>query len=114
MRKFSNIFIADLLFVSHCLIGIFILLGWYFSQIKFEYRIFLIVWLLTWLVLGYCPITKLEFFLRSKYDKRIDPNAEAIQYYWYRFFGKNISSKVIFNGGLIVFFIVFGATFLIH
>ena len=113
MRKFFNIFIADLLFISHCLIGIFILSGWYFFQIKFEYRIFLIIWLLTWIFLGYCPLTKLEFFLRSKYDKRIDPNAEAIQYYWYRFFGKNISSKVIFNGGLIVFFIVFSATFFV-
>lgn len=113
MRK-VNIFIANLIFVLHCLIGVFILSGWYFSQIKFEYRVFLFVWLLSWLILGYCPVTKWEFILRRKYDKSIDPNTEAIQYYWNKFFGKKISSKLIFNVGLIAFFVLFGVTFLIH
>jgi hypothetical protein len=113
MRKI-NIFIANLLFAFHCLIGVFILSGWYFPVIKFEYRAFMIIWLLCWLVLGYCPVTKWEFLLRRKYDKSIDPNAESIQYYWNKFFGKKIPSKAIFTGGLIVFFVLFSATFIIH
>ena len=113
MRKI-NIFIANLLFIIHCLIGVFILAGWYFPQIKIEYRVFMITWLLCWLVLGYCPVTKWEFGLRHKYDKNFDPNAEAIQHYWYKFFKKKIPSKAIFIGGLIVFFILFGLTFFIH
>jgi hypothetical protein len=52
--------------------------------------------------------------LRRKYDKSIDPNAESIQYYWNKFFGKKIPSKAIFTGGLIVFFVLFSATFIIH
>jgi hypothetical protein len=74
----------------------------------------MIIWLLCWLVLGYCPVTKWEFLLRRKYDKSIDPNAESIQYYWNKFFGKKIPSKAIFTGGLIVFFVLFSATFIIH
>lgn len=66
----------------------------------------MLVWLACWILLGYCPITKWEFTLRRRYDKSINPSAEAIQYYLYKFFNKNVSSKAIFTGGLIVFIIL--------
>lgn len=112
MRKI-HIFIANTLFVIHCLIGVFILSGWYFPEIRFVYRSFLVIWLLCWVILGYCPVTRWEFLLRRRYDNTLDPNAEAIQYYWYTFFGKKVPSKSIFTGGLIAFFILFIITFFI-
>jgi hypothetical protein len=89
---------------------VFIIVGWYFSQIKFVYLAVLAVWLASWLLLGYCPITKWEFLLRRKYNKDINPNDEAIQYYIYKFFKKKISARAIFTGGLVVFVILTALT----
>ncbi len=50
--------------------------------------------------------------LRKKYDDRIDPNAEIIQYYLYKFFKKEISSRVVFTGGIVVFIILTTLTLL--
>jgi hypothetical protein len=105
MRKL-DILLANALFALHCLIGVFILSGWLFPEIKIFYLAFLVGWLACWVFLGYCPITKWEFTLRRKYNKNINPNDEAIQHYMYRFFKIRISSKAIFNGGLIVFTIL--------
>ena len=87
-------------------IGAVILIGWKFPQFKLIYVILLLVWIGSWIFLGYCPITKWEFLLRRKYDKSIDPNAEAIKYYMYKFFNKDIPSKTIFTIGIIIFVIV--------
>lgn len=112
MRKLY-LFLANTLFVLHCLLGGFILTGWIFPSIKIFYLIILMLWISSWLFLGYCPPTKWEFLLRRKYDKNINPNAEAIKYYMYKFFKKDLSSKSIFTGGLIVFIILTTLTFFI-
>jgi hypothetical protein len=67
------------------------------------YLTVLMLWLFSWVFLGYCPPTKWEFLLRRKYDESIDPNVEAIKYYMYKFFKKRISSEIIFTGGVIIF-----------
>jgi len=105
MRKF-NLFIANTLFMLHCLFAIFLLTGWLFPQIKILYLTVLIMWLSSWIFLGYCPFTKWEFSLRRKYNKSIDPNAEAIKYYMYKFFKINLSTDSILIVGLIVFIIL--------
>ncbi len=102
MRKL-NIFVANMLFMLHCFVGVIILVGWLFPQFKILYLALLAVWIFSWVCLGYCPLTKWEFFLRRKYDKNLDPNAEAIKYYMFKFFKKDIPSKRIFTCGLIVF-----------
>lgn len=101
MRKI-NLFTANLLFVFHCFVGIFILSGWMFPEIKFLYLGFLIGWITSWIVLGYCPLTKWEFKIRKKYNENIDPNAEIIKYYAYKFFKIDIPSKTIYIGGIIM------------
>jgi hypothetical protein len=113
MKKF-HIFIANTLFIFHCLIGIFILTGWMFSKIKLEYLTFLAIWLSCWIFLGYCPPSKWEFTLRRKYDKSIDVNAESIKYYMYKFFNKDIPSKSVFSVGIIIFIILIFLTFSTH
>lgn len=105
MRKL-HIFLANTIFLLHCLLGIFILTGWLFPRFKILYLAILILWLSSWIFLGYCPPTKWEFLLRKKYDESIDPNAEAIKYYMYKFFGVDIPSRRIFIGGKIVFVIL--------
>ena len=113
MRKIDILF-ADLFFIFHCLFGVFLLVGWFFPRIKFIYLTALILWLSSWLILGYCPLTKWEFMLRRKYNKDINPNDEAIQYYMKKFFNKNISAKAIFTVGLIAFIIFTGLTLIIN
>lgn len=113
MRKL-HLVIANILFVLHCLVGVVILIGWYFPEIKIFYISLLIAWIGSWIFLGYCPITKWEFLLRRKYDNTIDPNAEAIKYYMYKFFKKDISSRLIFIGGLVVFFVALVLSLTIH
>lgn len=110
MKKNFHILIANILFLTHCLLGVFLLIGWYFFQIKFLYLIVLLIWLSCWILLGYCPFTKWEFGLRRKYDKNIDSNAEAIKYYMNKFFKKNIPAKAIFIWGLVVFIILTALT----
>ncbi|GEM_PF-6601147 len=105
MRKL-HIFLADLIFILHCILGVFILTGWLFSEIKVLYLAVLCMWLSSWIFLGYCPPTKWEFSLRRIYDKSINPNDEAIKYYMYKFFKIDIPTKKIFNGGMIVFIIL--------
>jgi len=102
MRKL-HISIANIIFILHCFVALFIFTGWLFPQIKFYYFCFLIIWILTWIFLGYCPITKWEFTLRNKYDKNINPEAEIIKYYIYKLFKIEIPSKVIFISGIVAF-----------
>lgn len=101
MRKI-HILLANILFIIHFLLGVFILLGWLFPNIKILYLMILLLWISSWIFLGYCPITKWEFLLRRKYDKSIDPNAEAIKYYVYKFLKKDIPSQTIFMSGIVI------------
>jgi energy-coupling factor transporter transmembrane protein EcfT len=105
MRKIYQL-LANTLFILHGLLVVFILLGWLFPSIKIIYLVVLLLWLFSWIFLGYCPPTKWEFLLRRKYDKSIDPNAEAVQYYMYKFFKKDVPSKTIFTTGIIIFIIL--------
>jgi hypothetical protein len=102
MRKL-DIFIANTYFLLHFILGLFMLFGWLFPQIKLIYLSTLLIWISCWIFLGYCPPTKWEFSLRNKYDKNINPKDEFIKYYMYKLFKINIPSKNIFTGGLIVF-----------
>ena len=110
MRKI-NLFVADTLFVFHCLLGAFILFGWLFPRVHLLYLVVLILWPLCWVFLGYCPPTKWEFTLRRKYDKTIDPNAEAIEYYMYKFFKKRVKRRTVFTVGVIIWAILLALAF---
>ena len=105
MRKL-HILIANLIFVIHCLLGVFILVGWLFPKIKFLYLAVLSLLLVCWVFLGYCPLSRWEFSLRKKHDKSIDQYAESIKYYMYKFFKKDIPAQAIFNWGLVVFIVL--------
>ncbi|MCC6520881.1 DUF2784 family protein [Candidatus Nomurabacteria bacterium] len=113
MRKF-HIFLANTLFVAHCLFAIFILSGWIFPEIKVLYLAVLLIWISCWIFLGYCPPTKWEFMLRKKYNDNIDPNTEFIQHYAYTFFKKNISSRTVFIVGIITCAILLLLTFYVN
>ena len=108
MAKATSKLFADALFVLHCMFGVFILCGWAFPNIFLIYILTLIVWVATWVFLGYCPITRWEFMLRRKQGVDLDPNEEVIQHYMYKFFHIRIPTKAIFIGGLIV--AIMGAT----
>jgi len=106
MKKI-HIFFANSIFVLHCVLAIFILTGWLFPSIKIYYLFTLLLWISSWIFLGYCPPTKWELLLRKKYDSTIDPHTEIIQFYMKKIFKKNISSKTIFATGMIVWILLF-------
>ena len=101
---------ANIIFIFHLFIGIFILLGWLWPEIQTVYLTILILWASYWIFFGYCPITKLEFLMRSKYQKDIDIHADFIQHYVKKFFKKDISTQTILRGGFIIFLILIALT----
>lgn len=105
-RKNIDLLLADTIFVLHVALAIFYLTGWMFPKIRAIYLFLMILWPLSWIVLGYCPPTKWEFSLRHKYDPSIDPNAEAIQYYVYKILGVKLSERKVFTFGLVVYVIL--------
>lgn len=98
---------ANAIVTLHILIAIFILLGWMFKEIQPIYLAILVAWPLSWVILGYCPLTKWELLLRKKNDPAIDPNTEKIQYLAKKYFHINLPSRPIFIGGIFVFFLLF-------
>ena len=98
--------LANTVFIIHLMLGVFILFGWLLPSIKIPYLLVLMLWLLSWIFLHHCPLTKLELSLRKKYDGTIDINSEIIQYYINKIFKKSISSEKVFKFGLIVLIIL--------
>lgn len=99
---------ANSIFLLHVFLGIFFLVGWKFREIQPFYLSLLIAWPLSWIFLGYCPLTKWELLLRKKYDPTVDTNAESIQYNVQKYLGIYLPSRPIFVGGITIFFILLG------
>ena len=97
---------ANAIFVIHFLLGIFFILGWQLTQYHLLYWLLMSAWIGSWIFLGYCPLSKWEFTLRSKYDKTIDPNREIIQHYLEKVTGIKVPSKKIIFWGVVVYFIL--------
>lgn len=98
---------ANGIFILHICVGIFFLVGWKFESIERLYLPLLVAWPLSWVFLGYCPLTKWELLLRKIGNPEVDTNAEAIQYNVRKYLGIFLPSRPIFVGGIIVFFILF-------
>ena len=103
LRKWA----ANAIFVLHIALGIFFLAGWAFPAYQWVYLPLLISWPLSWIFLGYCPLTKWELLLRKKYDPKIDPNTEKIQYLCKKYLAIDVPSRPIFVGGMVVFLVLF-------
>jgi hypothetical protein len=97
---------ANLIFVFHFIFGLFLIFGWMYPNLKILHLICLFLWIGSWIILDYCPLTKWEFKLRNILDKTFDHNAEIIQFYIYRFTGHKVESKLIFGLGFVVFIVL--------
>ncbi len=95
--------LANIIFLSHIAFGVWLLIGWQFESWRTYYLLSLVLWILSWVVLRVCPLTYLEFTLRSKAGEAINPNEEFIHYYLKRFFGVIVPMPVIYWGGVIAF-----------
>lgn len=94
--------LANIVFLSHLVFGAFLLVAWQYPDIRIIYISSIVIWILCWLILGYCPITKWEFILRKKYTPQISTDYEFIQYYSHKFFGIKLKSRTIVIGGMVV------------
>jgi hypothetical protein len=99
---------AWLVFTTHVLFGIWLLTGWLFERWEFLYVASLGVWIGSWVVLGYCPLTVLEFWFRSRGGEVMNLRAEFIQYYVWHWLGIRVSNRVIYTSGVFLFFVLVG------
>lgn len=100
--KFAYYWIANIIFFLHVVLGVYYLVGWQWKQYHVIYWLLITALIGSWLILGYCPLSKAEFSIRKKYDSTIDPNREIIQYYLQKIFGVFIPSKTIIFYGVVV------------
>lgn len=78
------------------------LLGWLFPSLKYVYFFALLSWLGSWIILGYCPLTKWEFLLRRHYDPLVDVNHEIIRYRLKKHLNVEVShARVLLAGGVV-------------
>jgi hypothetical protein len=89
-NKKIDLILANFLFILHFFIVGILLFGWAFPRIYYIYVILLIITLIYWLFLGYCPITKWEFNIRRKYEPGLNYKNEYIEYYASKLFKINI------------------------
>ena len=106
MPKSFYFWIANAVTIAHVLFGLFCLFGWRYPELSPVHITALVLWIGSWLVLGYCPLTRLEFGLRKKYNPIVDVRAEIITTYIYNFFGIKLSHGVVVGSGLAVFLIL--------
>jgi len=95
----------------HVGLTVFFAVGWMFREVQVFYLPLLFSWPLSWVTLGYCPLTKWEFFLRSKYNPTIDANAEAIRYNMQKYFGITLHPRPIYIAGIAAFFVLLTLSF---
>ncbi len=99
--KFQNqkIFLETITFLfsaTHVLVLIVIIFGFLLPQNwTYLYISVLSVTLLSWVLLGYCPLTKWEFDLRKKYSTFPEYHYEYLHYWGYKLFKININPKII-------------------
>lgn len=95
--------LANIVFLTHVAFGLWLLVGWVFIDWRLLYIASLFVWIGSWVVLGFCPLTYIEFWLRRKVGKNLDLKEEFIHYYTRKFFRIDLPMSAIFVGGMITF-----------
>lgn len=91
----KNYFLADLIFFTHFLLGLFLVSGWYFDTFSLLYMLALILTLVSQIIFGYCILSKWEFNLRKKADPGLNYDYAYVSYYTYKFLKIHISAKYI-------------------
>lgn len=88
--------LASLMSVLHVPIVIAVLFGHYLKGFgSLLYFLLLVITLLSWVILGYCPITKWEYDLRKKYMKVPKYHFEYLHYLGTKLLKIDISVKRI-------------------
>jgi hypothetical protein len=98
--------LANIVFLSHIVFGVWLLLGWQFETWRIYYLFSLALWMLPWIVLQVCPLTYFEFKLRNKAGEALDKKEEFIHHYVKKFFGITLPMPEIYWGGVAAFCIM--------
>lgn len=98
--------LANLTFLIHVAFGLFCLSGWVIESLQVWYWLALGSWISSWIVLGFCPLTKIEFWLRNCGGDAIDTNEEVIHYYVKKYFGVDLPLMGIYWGGISAFIVL--------
>lgn len=89
-KKKSDLLFADVLFLSHFVIVLFILFGWLLPRLSSAYIVILAATLLSWLFLGYCFLSKWEFAIRKKYDQYFNHDDRTLNDGYIAHYGRKI------------------------
>ena len=103
MKNLSR-FGADILFILHFFVVIIGLFGWMVESIWYLYMILLITTLISGIFLGYCFLSKWEFFLRKMRNPKLSYNYNWTSFYTHKFTNNKLSNTFI--EGIALFFIV--------
>lgn len=101
--------IAEFLFLSHCLTAVVLFSFWYFRQLYTVYILTLVVSLFSDLILGYCFLSKWEFYFRKKANPKLDYEHTFFSFYFNKYFGQKVKTRTV---QLTVLYFLWGSLFL--
>jgi len=107
MRKLTFSFLANFIFLIHLSLGVFLLVGWYFNELKILYIAYIFLWLAVPYIFGYCPLARWEFLFRNKINEQVDIEKNFIRFYLKKFFDLDVAEKKITLVIKIIFLVVF-------
>lgn len=99
MNTFWKKLTANIVFVSHCIIVLIIGFGWIIPAMWLVYATVLIGTLASWIVFGFCILSKWEFELRKSIDPSINYDFSFSSFYTYKLTHGRISNTFISVAG---------------
>lgn len=75
---------AWFLAILHPVVSSILLFGWLCPRLFYVYGLLLVCTLLSWLVLGFCVLTRLEFLCRRQLDPKLPDYTEGYLHYHVR------------------------------
>lgn len=101
-KRMRTIFItalANSIYVLHAIIFLVLVFGWLSTKIYVWYIALIALTLLFWFTIGYCPLTKLEFYLRKKLNPQLEYDFTFLGYYGHTFLQRQISHRFVKYSG---------------
>ena len=95
MKKLIIKILANFILIVHAVFVFIILFGWSFTSFSLIYILTLLIAFFTQLFMGYCVLTRWEFYLRKKLDQTLDYDSSFLSWYMYKYSNIHIPTRGI-------------------
>ncbi len=96
MKRIGARLMAELMFISHTVLMIILLVGWLFPEpYYYIYLAVLGLTFLTQMVFRYCILTEWEFYFRRMLDPELGPSPYYLTYYSHKMFPGLVSDTFV-------------------